>query len=746
MLTAPEIIKQLNQARDLAFSSKETFPQVLRQILQFVNNPEISIKYWCSTFLKDAFQSDDSVLSNGDKVDLAIDSLDSLIVLSNVEDLNTFKHVIDTSIVIYKLVFKYVNDNDGCDSIWAKLNELKISLTSKFASTYPLPPSDTEEHDNLRNLLTKVELIKFIVLVIDYQTKSNSNIDNFNLNFIHSNHTLIKKQSIQAEAIGLLDHLLQIFDNDILIPQLINPLLVQLTVLIKRKHQFIPKILTIIEKFDTNNKLQSNYQSIEQFKLSKKYIDRVLRIFINHLIKYQLIPENFQQSLNQKVMILTERGDEIRKKNIIAPSSNDSNIRKRKFEGFINGSKRIKSLDYKNLYCLTDPKDELNNFDLASLPQHTLISMTLSALNRVNGEKLNKALGIITDRYKYAVNNSQLIMGGISNGDNTNGDADTNRTKLRKLNNDDGDDNDDEIDDDELLDYDSKSVYNLPPPTELSFQDKKEQIQLIIQNFFRLAQLDINEVEDINEKEENGINKELTKIAINNWKKNSWLVILTRLATRGMKSIDDDNDNDNDKHNDNGHQKSIDNTKNQELSDMIRTAIFDYFLENIHARIDIIIEWLNEEWYSERVHNELIEKNKIKQSILQAGKSQEPGNLQQEIDQQFKNIENKINTPNYNKWTGKVLDSIIPFLEANDRKIFIRLLSDLPSLNEELISRIKSLCQDPIRIKLGFLSLQYLIMYRPPVKQGCINLLQEMSESGQEDLKEEATKLLNKYK
>lgn len=712
MHTAPEIIKQLNQARDLAFSNRETFPQVLRQILQFINNPEPSIKYWCSTFLKDAFQSNDSVLGTADKVDLALDSLDGLIALSHVEDLKTFVHVIDTCVVVYRLVFKYVNDNDGCDAIWGKLNQLKINLISKFTSTYPLPPSDTDEHDNFRNLLTKVQLMKFLVVIIDYQTKSTPDVDSFSLNYVNSNHTLLKKQALQTEAYGLLDHLLNLFNNDILIPALINPLLVQLTVLVKRKSQFVPKILSIVEKFDTNLKLQSNYQTLEQFKLSKKYIDRVLRIFISHLMKYQLIPDNFQQSLNQKAAILAERGDEIRKKNIVAPSSTDGNIKKRKFEGFINSKKTLQSLDYKNLYCLTNPEDELNNFDLSALPQHNLISMALSALNRVNPEKLNKALDIISERYKYAIDEGSNKQRKVEGGDGT------------------GDD----VNDEELMDYDSKSVYNLPPPTELSFQEKREQIQLIIQNFFRLAQLDVKEVEEINDSEENGINKELTKIAIKNWKKNSWLIILTRLATRGMKAIDSETE-------------SIDDTKNQELSDMIRTAIFDYFLENIHGRIDVIIEWLNEEWYSEKVHNELMAKNKIKQEIIKSHTTKRgDGTLTEAINKEFKAIEHTIETPVYNKWTGKVLDSLIPFLEANDRKIFIRLLSDLPSLNEELISRIKSLCYDPVRIKLGFLSLQYLIMYRPPVKQGCLNILEELGGSDQQDLKEEAEKLLTKYK
>lgn len=736
MLTAPQIIQQLNEAKNLAFSNKDTFPQVLRQILNFTNNPEPSIKLWCATFLKESFESDEATLGHADRVDLAIDSLDALISLSNEQDMKTFLNVVDTSIVVFKLVFKYVNDNDGCDPIWRKLNDLKMSLTSKFGNVFPLESSDSEEHDRYRNLVCKVQLIKFIVLVIDYQTKSDNSVDSFNANFIHSNHTLIKKQAIQTEALGLLDSLLSIFNYDTLVTPLINPLLVHLTVLMKRKSQFAPKILSIIEKFETNEKLQSNYQNLNEFKLSRKYVDRLIRIFITHLFKYQLIPTKYQQSLNQKLTILTERGDEIRRKNILQPSSQDANIQKKPFDGFVNGSKKLTTLDYKHLYCLTNPEDELNNFDLASLPQHTLISMTIAALNKIDSKRLNKALSIISERYSFAIQNSSQLeqdhaMREINGRKRRMDDDDDSYRKRGKHENGDEDEDDDMKQDD----YDATSVYNLPPPKELSFHEKKEQINLIIQNFFKVSQMSKKEVEEVKvdlENNEGGINKELTKVAIENWGKNSWLIVLTRLATRGMKSSYE--------------AGSVDETKNNELSDMVRTAIFDYFLENIHNRIDIIIEWLNEEWYSERVTNELKLKNDIKKKLT---KEYEEGNitdLELQINKQFEDAKGSIETPTYNKWSGKVLDAIIPFLESNDRKIFIRLLSDLPLLTEDSVNRIKSLCFDPVRIKLGFLSLQFLIMYRPPVKQACLNVLTELSSSDQQDLKDEASKLLAKYK
>ena len=46
---------------------------------------------------------------------------------------------------------------------------------------------------------------------------------------------------------------------------------------------------------------------------------------------------------------------------------------------------------------------------------------------------------------------------------------------------------------------------------------------------------------------------------------------------------------------------------------------------------------------------------------------------------------------------------------------------------------------------LGF-SFTILIMYRPPVKQMCLKVLQELSESDQEDISIEAKKRLEKFK
>lgn len=698
-LSSDAIIQQLDQAKELVFSNSETFPQVLRQILNFTGNNDLKIQRWCAKFLKDSFGAEESVIPGNTKVELAMDSINSLVTLLNVPDLEIFKTTIDTSVMVFKLVFQFVANNDGSGQVWTNLNELKNTIISKFNTTYPLPESDNEEHDLMRNIDTKLEILKFIIVVIDYQSRSNNNIHTFSLSKVNPGHTLIKANVVEQEAAKLLDLVLKNLTLDIIIPQLVTATINHLIVIAKKKQQFVNKILAVIENYESNNKLQSNYQSVEQFKLAKKYVDRVLKVFINHMLRNNLVPTNLQLSLNKKLSLLIDRGADIRKKNIFALE--DKTIRKRKFEGFLNPSKKVKSLDYKNLYCLTDPKNELNNFDLGALPQQILVSMALAALNKVSTKKLTKALEIISERYKNAVNDNPV---------------------KQEFKSEFGEQEEDE--DEKEENFNPTTVYTLPPPKELSFQEKKDHINIIIRNFFKLAARPVSATDD---KEVEGPYEKLTKVAIKSWKKDSWFVLLTRLATRGMRTVDFEN--------------STDFQKNEEMSDMIRTAIFDYFLENIHNRIDLIIEWLNEEWYSEKVFNE----EKMTKELTEKYAEEDSKTFKSKADI-LAEIENThIPTPTYDKWSSKVLDSMIPFLEVNDRKIFIRLLSDLPYLNDDLVSRIKSLCFDPARSKIGFLSLQFLIMFRPPVNDSCIKVLQELTTSDQEDLKEEALKLLQKY-
>lgn len=713
------IIGQLEQARELGKSNKDVFPQVVKQILNLSGNPNLAVQRWCAKYLKEAFSQEDILPAI--KIELSIDALPHLKVLADVKDLEVFKNTIDVCIIVFKLTFRYVAENDGSGaaSVWAGVNDIKNNLVAKCDTQFPFESSFDREHDSLRNIESKLELLKFVMVVIDYQLRSNSS-KYFSISRVNPNHSLIKPQLMESEASALLMVVLKPLTDDILVSPLVTALMNHLSMLVRRKRQFAERILPILESFDSTKKLQSNYESLKSFKLAQKYTDRTLRVLLGYMTKLQLIPTKFQASCNRKLSELVAKGDEIRKKNIIQPSAEDSQIRKRKFEGFENPLKKMKVLDYKNLYCLTDISSEINQFDFSTIPQPILVNMAISALNRAPVNKLSKALDVISARYLDAVKDIKVDGSQASNAVSNGGESEV----VVK------DENDE--DDDDKVSYDPETTYTLPPPKLLSFQEKKEHLNLIVKNFFQLANKGNKEEEVSNGVHDGSVSEELTKIAINSWKADSWLILLTRLATRGMVTVDYTKD---------GQEYS----KNEQLSDLIRKALFDYFLVNIHERIDLVIEWLNEEWYNEKVANE----QKVRDEIAEkwhARYKEDPesvSDLQKSIESEV--AETDIPTPQYDKWGQQVLDAMIPFLEPTDRKIFLRLLSDLPWLNKEMVLGIKSLCADPARSKLGFLSLQFLIMYRPPAKAACIDLLKGLSEGEEEDLRGEASKLLAKY-
>lgn len=704
------VIEKLNEARDYGLTNIDSLPQVVKQILNFIANPNLAVKAWCARFLRDVFVEPNIALLTALKTELALDSLPYMIPLTNIPDLEVFKDAIDISVVVYKLAFRYVAENDGGNPIWQSVVDFRNNLVAKFDTQFPFEASYDKEQDSVRNILAKVELLKFLMTVIDYQLRTSSS-KYYLIARVNPDHSQMKLSLMENEAAALIDVVLKPLHDDILVTPLVCATLNHLSSVVRRKRQFLDRILPVLESLDTESKLQSNYESIETFKLSKKYVDRTLRILLAYMTKSQVVPPSFTASVNRKIALLTSRGDEIRKKNILQLSAADAKITKRPFEGFKNSTKRLKAMDYKNLYALTDLNSEISNFDLSALPQNILVSMSLNALNRVSAVKLTKAFEIVASRYEDAVKDLTMAEG----------------PKIKKF-----DDEDDE-DATNAAAFEDEIKYTLPAPRILSKQEKKEHVNLIVNNFIELANNGGASEETPEVSTDGAVSSELTKVVARSWQPETWSILLTRLATRGMRTFDLED------------EKSSDNANNEELSDIIRKALFDYFLAGIHERVDVAIEWLNEEWYSECVFNEQKQKDAITNKWYEkySKNPEEVEDVEEEIRKELDNI--TVATPTYNKWAQQVLDALIPFLEPTDRKIFLRMMSDLPALTREMVLGIRSLCADPARSKLGFLSLQYLIMYRPPVKEFCLDLLKQMAAGDQEDLKEEAEKLLQKY-
>lgn len=119
-----------------------------------------------------------------------------------------------------------------------------------------------------------------------------------------------------------------------------------------------------------------------------------------------------------------------------------------------------------------------------------------------------------------------------------------------------------------------------------------------------------------------------------------------------------------------------------EVISTLKERLFEYVMINFRDHMDLTISWLTEEWYSDQLS----------------------GNA------------------NYEKWANRIFDNVLPFVEMKDMKMFIRFLGDLPFVTTQQVSKLKTLCLDPERIRLGFASIKYLLLLRPPAREACVEL------------------------
>ena len=153
----------------------------------------------------------------------------------------------------------------------------------------------------------------------------------------------------------------------------------------------------------------------------------------------------------------------------------------------------------------------------------------------------------------------------------------------------------------------------------------------------------------------------LDSLAMTEWDKEAWMTILSRLSSRALTPPE--------------QTDSL-------LPNILRERLFEYIMINFREHMDLTISWLTEEWYNDTLSN----------------------------------------TNVYQKWSTRIFDNILPFIESKDSRIFLRFLGDLPLLTNVHVGKLKTLCLDPERQKLGFAAIKYLLLLRPPVRATCIDL------------------------
>ncbi|ODV87495.1 hypothetical protein CANARDRAFT_26898 [[Candida] arabinofermentans NRRL YB-2248] len=756
-------ITQLLEAEKLALENSQYFEQILDTTISIclgTSQSHFRLQMQCLNMIHKFFylRKIESVELRRKNSTKLIDLLDYFIIQTQDQLPNylIIQKCIEILNSVYDLVFvemiKTPNENQ-----WLKISKIRDFIIDQWPTSYPLLKLN-KETDLSRSIGCKNAIIKLIGKVIQTHLPSPSNDSeeevDVSTSMISENHIFLNSQTLNTQAQSLLDSLLDYIAGDVLITTpVFSTIISTLMVLFKTRPKFFSsKFLSFMLGYESQLKRNPHFEEDKlKVRMIRRFNDRLDKCFISFLLNRGFISKdpNLRSRFENKFRYLVDKAAALKQRGILDDSLDEEEdeeikrIKRRKLEiqkeqedkgnsFFYNESEIARSNDYKSIYSLINPQNKLSEFDMSTISPDILSSMVIAALTNASTEKLVKGLNIVFNRYKHlsVAPGTQWKNGVQENQNNPQFQEQDGNVSIKVEKQEHSEESDDDYDptndsgtrsmvkqeyggvklegqahngsdyDSNLMDQSTSQrsfptpgtheddgeeelnngAYILPMPKQLELSQKKEHLQLIINNFIDLSS------------KQNGTSAvsvtqqaDLKKVAISNWDDDSWVLMLSRLATRGL--------------------------NNEELSTVIRETLFDHFKTDLKGKIDGIIEWLNEEYYCS-----LIKKD------------------EQNLDV-------------YIHYCTLVLDNLIPFLEASDRKIFIRLLSELPYLTKDMIWKIRSLCADPARSKLGFQSLLYLIMFRPPVVQFCIGLLKDIyQDSGNnEGLQNECRNYLKKY-
>lgn len=323
--------------------------------------------------------------------------------------------------------------------------------------------------------------------------------------------------------------------------------------------------------------------------------------------------------------------------------------------------------------------NELKNFDVSQVPPAMVARIAVNTLARTDPQLLTKAVDAIRERLTtlaavpaHEVNPNTALLGVEEDEDDYEPDfsqAEDTEQILNKL--DSSTHTGERLAIDDALNLTS---FNLPEPKVLN-----QELAL------RAGSGTVSRVLEMMRSLDDPSMKKSTKagfvrLAASSGNRESWMTILTRLATRSTGALEEIAVKDED-----GPQPS------ESLSSSIRDVLYNYVMEDFRRNIDVAVSWLCEEWYNDK----MVRKQSGDHPL------------------------------HYEQCTLRLIDGFLPYLHPQD-KVLTRFLSEIPELNPTILSRVKSMCRDPSVVQLALTSLLYLVMMRPPVKEIALDTVENI--------------------
>jgi symplekin len=534
-------------------------------------------------------------------------------------------------------------------------------------------------------------------------------------------HPLLVLPNLEAEAFGLLDRLLSVFQDDSVDPIIIDATLNCLAVLIRTRPAIANKILSAILNF--NPLKHATHTMTPRLTVIFKSMERTTRALFRFIMR--AMPNH---PLEQKIQAYLLRLHQARttffsdSSSLKRPAEPTDGLDPAKRQRLVPTQRRYPPLPpppntIAQLFTLTeDPA--IQQFDVKYLPVQ-LIDFTIPLLLKsVPQDQLDDASNAIRARFSHLSKASRptpvpdvALAGptGIDDDDEYDPDFDvggdqappstTSEKALEELMQ-------------PTLDL---GPFELPKPPPMSSTEVAIVSEQSIDHVFGVVHA--SDITPAASRQKLGMNR----LAASANDRDAWVTILLRLVTRTPAAIDEY-----DRENDPSEKKEEEPTnaimkqdpdgdaEEPTVANRIRHRLFMYILEDFRTRLNVAISWLNEEWYTDKM----------------AAKAR-----------------GDERTPNYSRWCGRLLDRLLPYLDARDKNHFIRLLSEIPAIDRDVLDKVAmQLARDPERVSLFVLSMQYLLMMRPPVRKDVLDVLENVWREGDSQVQIMAGKVLQKWR
>lgn len=319
------------------------------------------------------------------------------------------------------------------------------------------------------------------------------------------------------------------------------------------------------------------------------------------------------------------------------------------------------------LFTLT-PDQTLASFDARQLPEHLVIAIANALLGHVTQPELEQAVNQVRARLLSVEKASNGPVLGDDDEDYEPAYA-PNEDREQLLNRADALPPNDAYQAEDL----ALGTFTLPQPPPISRDEAGEVARTTVDRVFGMVTT--ADEPSPAKRRRTGMNR----LAGSNHDRDAWITLIARIATRGSSSSLNHEEAES-----NGGKDLVKAGKPlTDLSDTIRENLWKYIMDDFRARMSIAIAWLNEEWFNDAMQRKAYE-SRGKENERQPSPKQ-----------------------HYDLWTLRILDSILPYIDAKD-KLLIRFLSEIPTVSKQVLERVKSLARDPERVDLAVKALQYV--------------------------------------